>query len=278
VLFATFLALGSAVLHAGWNLAAKRADGDRFVVLWAQFAVCGAIAVVLLVVHAVAVGMPASGYGWAALSGLVHLPYLWLLALAYAHDFSVSYPLARGGGAALAAGLGVLLLGDRLGAGEVCGVAVIVAGLCLLSWGATGENVAIALAVAVTIGVYTTIDAQGSRSSGSLAYVLATFTATACTTSIAGVATGRTGAFVDVIRRFWRRALLTGLAALVTYGMVLVAVRHAPVGYVAALRESSVVLGALAGWRLLGEGDHRRRLLAAVIVVIGLIVLVAAGT
>jgi drug/metabolite transporter (DMT)-like permease len=132
--------------------------------------------------------------------------------------------------------------------------------------------------VAVTIGVYTTIDAQGSRSSGSLAYVLATFTATACTTSIAGVATGRTGAFVDVIRRFWRRALLTGLAALVTYGMVLVAVRHAPVGYVAALRESSVVLGALAGWRLLGEGDHRRRLLAAVIVVIGLIVLVAAGT
>jgi hypothetical protein len=39
-----------------------------------------------------------------------------------------------------------------------------------------------------------------------------------------------------------------------------------------------VVLGALAGWRLLGEGDHRRRLLAAVIVVIGLIVLVAAGT
>jgi drug/metabolite transporter (DMT)-like permease len=279
VLLATCLALGSAVLHAGWNLAAKRADGDRFVVLWAQFAVAGAITAVLLVGHAVLVGMPASGYGWAVLSGCVHVPYLWLLALAYTHgDFSVSYPLARGGGAALAAVLGVALLGDHLGPGEIAGVAVIVAGLCLLSWGATRQNVVIALAVALTIGTYTTIDAQGSRASGSLAYVLATFTATGCTVSIAGVATGRTPALVAVLQRFWRRALITAVAAIVTYGMVLVAVRHAPVGYVAALRESSVVLGALAGWRLLGEGDHRRRLAAAVVVLAGLILLVLAGT
>jgi drug/metabolite transporter (DMT)-like permease len=278
VLLATCLALGSAVLHAAWNLVAKRAEGDRFVVLWAQFAVCGVLAAVLLGVHAITIGMAASGYGWAALSGCVHLPYLWLLARAYEHDFSVSYPLARGGGAALAAALGVLFLGDHLGTGEGLGVAVIVGGLCLLSWGATRQNVVAALAVAVTIGVYTTVDAQGSRSSGSLAYVLATFAATACTTTIGGIATGRWSAFVEMVRRFWRRALLTGLAAMVTYGMVLVAVRHAPVGYVAALRESSVVLGALAGWRILGEGDHRRRVAAAVIVVIGLIGLVVAGT
>jgi len=279
MLLATCLALGSAVLHAFWNLAAKRAEGDRFVVLWAQFAVSGAIGAVLLAVHAVTVGMPASGYGWAALSGLVHLPYIWLLALAYTYgDFSVSYPLARGGGAALAAVLGVALLGDHLGAGEVTGVAIVVGGLCLLSWGATRRNVGIALAVALTIGTYTTIDAQGARSSGSLAYVLATFTAAACTLSVAGVASGRAGAFVDVVRRFWRRALVTGIAALVTYAMVLVAVRHAPVGYVAALRESSVVLGALAGWRLLGEGEHLRRIAAALIVLAGLITLVAAAT
>src|SRR5262249_5690435 len=155
-------------------------------------------------------------------------------------DFSVSYPLARGGGAALAAVLGIALLGDHLGAGEIAGIAVIVSGLCLLSWGATRQNVVIALGVALTIGTYTTIDAQGARSSARLAYVLATFTAAACTASIAGVATGRSAAFVGVLRNYWRRALLTGLAAIVTYGMVLVAVRHAPVGYVAALRESSV--------------------------------------
>ena len=223
------------MLHAGWNLAAKRAEGDRFVVLWAQFAVSGAIAAALLVVHAVVVGMPASGYGWAALSGIVHLPYLWLLALAYTcGDFSVSYPLARGSGAALAAVLGISLLGDHLSGGEALGIVVIVGGLCLLSCGATGEDIAVALAVGLTIGTYTTIDAEGSRSSGSVAYVLATFTATAFTVSIAGVASGRTAMFATVVRDAWRRALVTGIAALVTYGMVLVAVRHVPVGYVAA--------------------------------------------
>jgi len=132
--------------------------------------------------------------------------------------------------------------------------------------------------VAVTIGAYTTIDAQGSRVTDSAAYVLATFTATAITMSVAGLATGRAAAFRAVVRVAWRRALLTGLAALVTYGMVLIAVQYAPVGYVAALRESSVVLGALAGWRLLGEGDHRRRITAALIVLAGLITLVVAGT
>ena len=279
MLLATCLALGSAVLHAGWNLAAKRADGDRIVVLWAQFAVAGAIAAVLLVGHIAATGGMATGaYGWAALSGLVHLPYLWLLALAYTYgDFSVSYPLARGGGAALAAVLGVALLGDHLGPGEITGVAIVVGGLALLSWGATPRGVGLALTVAATIGAYTIIDAQGARSSGSAAYVLASFVATACTMSVAGVVTGRGAAFVDMLRAQWRRALVTAVMAIVTYGMVLVAVRHAAVGYVAALRESSVVLGALAGWRLLGEGDHRRRIAAALVVLAGLVTLVTAG-
>jgi drug/metabolite transporter (DMT)-like permease len=278
VLLATLLALGAAVLHAAWNLAAKRADGDRFVVLWAQFAVSGVVAAAGLLIVAAVGGMPASGYAWGAVSGLVHLPYLWLLGLAYTHgDFGVTYPLARGGGAALAAVLGVAVLGDTLSGGEVAGVVVIVAGLGLLSWGATARDAGLALGVAATIGAYTTIDAQGSRVTGSAAYVLATFTATAITVSIAGLATGRAAALRAVVRVAWRRALLTGLAALVTYGMVLIAVRYAPVGYVAALRESSVVLGALAGWRLLGEGDHRR-ITAALIVLAGLITLVVAGT
>jgi drug/metabolite transporter (DMT)-like permease len=59
--------------------------------------------------------------------------------------------------------------------------------------------------------------------------------------------------------------------------MVLVAVQYAPVGYVAALRESSVVIAAFAGWRMLNEDDHRRRIASALIVFAGLAVLVAGG-
>jgi drug/metabolite transporter (DMT)-like permease len=170
-----------------------------------------------------------------------------LLARAYTvGDFSVSYPVARGGGAALAAIGGVLLLGDHLTALESLGIVCIVGGLALLSYRAAGRPFRIALMLAGVICVYTLIDAKGARATGSVAYVFATFVG-------------------------------TGLSSLVTYGMVLVAVRHAPVGYVTALRESSVVLAALAGWRLLGEGDHRRRLAAALVVFVGLLVLISGG-
>lgn len=278
MLLATLLALGAAVLHAGWNLAAKRADGDRYTVLWAQFFAGGIVALPLLVGNHLLFGMPWQGYAWAVLSGAVHLPYTWLLARAYsAGDFSVSYPVARGGGAALAAIGGVAFLGDHLSMLEGTGIVVVVLGLAVLARGARLRAVQMALGVALTIGVYTLLDAKGARLTGSVAYIFATFVATAVVNTAFALATGRREEMVTMLRTNGRRAAVTGVASLVTYGMVLVAVQHAPVGYVTALRESSVVLAALAGWRLLGEGDHRRRVTAAVVVFSGLLVLVIGG-
>jgi drug/metabolite transporter (DMT)-like permease len=57
--------------------------------------------------------------------------------------------------------------------------------------------------------------------------------------------------------------------------MVLIAMQQAPVGYVTALRESSVVIVALVGTRYLGESDMRRRVVAALVVLAGLAVLIA---
>jgi drug/metabolite transporter (DMT)-like permease len=56
--------------------------------------------------------------------------------------------------------------------------------------------------------------------------------------------------------------------------MVLAAVRLAPVGYVAALRESSVVLGAAAGWLLLHERLGRVRVVSSLVVAAGLVLLI----
>lgn len=275
MLLATVLSLTAAVLHAGWNLVAKRAEGDRYMVLWAQFTAGGLVALPLMVGNHLLFGMSWQGYAWAALSGASHMPYTWLLAKAYTHgDFSVSYPVARGGGAALAAIGGVLFLADHLTVLEVVGIAVVVVGLSVLARGASGANLLMALAVAVTIGVYTVLDAKGARTTGTVAYIFATMVGSAVSNTVFSLATGRRRDMAAMMRGNWRRALVTGVASLVTYGLVLVAVQHAPVGYVTALRESSVVLAALAGWKLLGEGDHRRRMAAALIVFAGLLTLV----
>ena len=56
--------------------------------------------------------------------------------------------------------------------------------------------------------------------------------------------------------------------------LVLVAVQHAPVGYVAALRESSVLIAVFVGSRYLGEGKGRTRMIAAGMILSGLVLLV----
>jgi drug/metabolite transporter (DMT)-like permease len=84
--------------------------------------------------------------------------------------------------------------------------------------------------------------------------------------------------FVASVRTSWRRHLVSGVCLATAYSLVLVAVRYASVGYVATLRESSVVLGAALGWLLLHERLGGRRLVSAVIVSVGLIALVISQT
>ena len=70
----------------------------------------------------------------------------------------------------------------------------------------------------------------------------------------------------------WNWLLFGHLAS----AFVLVAVRRAPVGYVAALRESSVLAAAFLGTRYLSEGQSHRRTAAAVVILTGLVLLVVA--
>jgi drug/metabolite transporter (DMT)-like permease len=274
VLGATLLALASAVLHALWNLVAKRSP-DAFLALWGQFFVAALAGAVLVSVTG---GLPAAGWGWAAASGAVHLPYIVALAGAYdAGDFSVAYPLARGGGALLAGVGGVVLLGDEVNGWTMAAIITVVAGMALLAAGAQPAAVRAALFVAVTIGVYTTIDSHASREIGNDRYVFAAFVVGGCAVTAYGAATGRGTAMVAALRSRWRQFALTAAMSMLTYGLVLAAVRRAPVGYVAALRESSVLLAAFLGWRYLDEGGVRRRSVAAAVILGGLVLLVVSA-
>ena len=98
--------------------------------------------------------------------------------------------------------------------------------------------------------------------------------ASAVTLSIAGVARGRGRDLVRTVPTAWPRYALAGVCMAGAYSIVLVAVRLAPVGYVATLRESSVGLGAVIGWLVLGERLGRRRTVSSAIVLAGLVALI----
>lgn len=273
MLFATLLALSAAVLHAGWNLIAKR-SADPFLALWGQFLLAGCVgAVGLLVVGGVPVGV----WPWAAGSALAHVPYVLGLAWAYRHgDFSLAYPVARGGGALVAAIGGVVLLHDVLSPLSVVALLVVVGGMAQLARGAPRAQVAAALVVAMSIGSYTLFDSRAVREYPALQYIFAGAVAVGCAASITGLALGRGGDLARLTRSVWLRTAAAAVMTMTAYGLVLVAVRHAPVGYVAALRESSVLIAVVVGARVLSEDAARRRLLAAAVVLSGLVLLVVA--
>lgn len=271
MLSATLLALAAACLHAGWNLWVKQ-SGDRWIALWGQMTVAGIGCLAI----ALAVGIP-DGFVWwpVAASGVIHLYYVVALARAYdVGHFSVTYPIARGGGALLAAAGGVAFLDDKLGPLMVSGIALAVAGLVVIAGRVDAAHVKAALVVSLTIGLYSTVDSHGSRINTGNVYPLLIFTSAGVFLTLHGLAARRRADMVQALRISWRRFALAGAASALTYWMVLVAVRRAPVGYVTALRESSVVIVALVGARFLGEGEVRRRVGGALVVLAGLAVLV----
>ncbi len=277
MVLATVLALAAAGLHATWNLLLKTApDAERDLASWGMFLVAGVLVlpVVILLGGPGMVAIP-----WLAASGLVHVAYITFLVAAYDHgDFSLAYPLARGGGALVGAIGGALFLGERLSGWSWLAIAVVAGALVsLVGRGVSRSTVRDALVTATAIGTYTLVDSHGSRISvDPVAYGAMSSATAAAGLSIAFGLRGRGPALLAAWPSQRGRWLLSGSCSAIAYTLVLVAVRYAPVGYVAVLRESSVVIGALVGWRLLHEPLGGRRLASSLVMLVGLIGLVVA--
>ena len=272
--------LGAALLHALWNSLVKSA-ADKFlasalVALW-----CGAAALLA----GLALPWPAAAAApFIAASALVHIVYFLLVGRLYRDaDLSVAYPIMRGLAPLIAAVIALLTLGELPTPFAVLGVAVLAGGVALM--GASGlahrridaTTLAVALANAFVIAVYTVIDGQGARISGQGAFFALAYNAWADALTallyapIVFALRGRAKAIAVI--RFWRRGLVGGLAAFVGYAVVVWAMTRAPIAVIAALRETSVLFAALIGVALLGEPFRPQRAVAALVIFLGVVAL-----
>ena len=126
-----------------------------------------------------------------------------------------------------------------------------------------------ALATGLCIAAYSTIDGAGVRRAGhAAAYLAWMFALTGLPIGLFAVWRRRRAAIV-LPRGFWRRAVAGGIVATVAYGIVVWAMQSAAMARVVALRECGVLPAAWIGSALLGERGGRRRIFAAVTVVVG---------
>jgi drug/metabolite transporter (DMT)-like permease len=262
-------ALASALIHASWNAALKGGRGDRIADAF-LIAVGG---ILTWAVIAAIWGAPRiEAWPFLIASVLIHLVYWYTLFSAYdAGDMSHIYTLSRGSAPLLVALGAAFAVQEIPPPVKMGGVALVSVGVLCVGFSPRAPLKATlwALSIGLCISAYSLVDALGARASGdALVYV-------AWTSGIMGVpmiafAYWRRG------RQLWAdamvqpiRGLAIGVISFLGYGLVLWAQTFAPIAQVTALRETSVVFGALIAFVFLRERLGLRRWAGAVIVAAG---------
>jgi drug/metabolite transporter (DMT)-like permease len=268
--------LAGALLHAAWNALLKSSEAKQL-----DSAALAAGAGILALGAALWMPLPTpAAYPWLVTSALIHIVYFAALVRAYQlGDLSFTYPIMRGGGPVVVALASALGVGDVLSPTQVAGVALVSVGVLAFASQPSADpatlrmSLAVALVNAVVIGAYTLVDAQGARLSGApVSYALWFFVLNGVVISTITLMQRRT-AMPLYLQWHWRRAAISGACTVGSYAVALWGMTQAPIGLVAALRETSVVFAALIGAVFLGEPLTLRRTLATLCVVAGLVVL-----
>ena len=266
-IFASLLV--AALLHAVWN-GLVRYDSDRRAASTAIAA--GGAAIGLMLVLSLPL-MRAAAIPYVAVSSLFQVAYYALVARAYRDgELSVSYPVMRGL-APLMVTVAAALFIETPAPVVVIGIVVVAVGIVALGIeglkrGASG--LVAAGANACVIAIYTLCDGLGARVSGApVDYVAWGLVGGGGATVVVAAAVKGRSLVTDLVARI-PLGLVGGAMSCAAYGIALWAMTIAPIGAVAAVRESSVLFATAIGAVALGERFGPVRWAAAALVVVGL--------
>ena len=270
----------AAVFHASWNLITKRTGGG-IAFLW-LFGVAGTVAMLPpAIVAAVRMDRPLDRDDLIAVlgTGFIHVFYFSLLQAGYrSGDLSVVYPVARGLGPLLTAIAGISVLGDRPGPLAIAGGLALLGGVVGLSGLSRDRlrldsSVVFGLLTGVSIATYTLWDRRAVATL-EIPPVFYFWGMTAAYTAFITPAVLRAPELPwrrSFVRKMWRPAVAVAVMSAASYSLVLTAMTMAPLSYVATLREASILIATVLGVKFLGERLTRRKTVAALAVVAGVI-------
>jgi len=268
-----FAVLFAAALHATWNALVKTGF-DRFRTMLILSIAQGLMGLVMILIFPI----PArAAWPYLIATGLVHTAYKLFLAAAYEHgDLSRVYPIARGAAPIMVALVGLAILSDPVTLPQYGGIVLIGLGIMMMARGIwTGREATkllpLALASAACTATYSILDGIGAR----LALSASAFTGwmfflDGVFFSTYALIKKGPGTF-NVPQRIWAIGSFAGALSLCTYWIVIWAMTVAPIQLVTALRETSVLFATLIGIVWLGEKADRSKLIAAALIVAGMV-------
>jgi drug/metabolite transporter (DMT)-like permease len=278
------LVLIAAVLHASWNLVLKQARYKQVFLWWALL--IGTLCFAAFFVTRLA--LPLWIWPYVLSSAVMEAAYMVTLTLAYdIDDFSLVYPIARGAAPVLLVLWATLFLNEAPRPLGLLGIFILVCGLILVGRGAirsrqshtavSFRGIIVALLAATSISIYTAIDGAAVRLVPAAPYTILVLGLSALL--FAPVVIWRYGSrvLINELQTNWLRILLVGIAMLLTYILVLQAYTFSRVSYAGAVREVSVVVGAILGWLWLREDFGVVRTAGALLIFSGILIIAILG-
>ena len=274
------LVILAALIHASWNVVAKKASGGALFValnVWVTTVIYAPVFALYVYWYPPKLGWPEVAL--LVLSGALHLVYSLILQRGYQkHDMTVVYPVARGTGPLLSSVFAIIVLGEHVTVYSALGIACIVIGIFVLAGGhrmlraRTPEQmggVGYGAMTGLMIAAYTLVDGYGVKYLLIAPLVLDYVCNVVRALFVAPVAWHRR----DELREQWRingrYALYIGIISPLSYILVLTAMQTAPISSVAPLRELSMLFAAFLGAKLLGEGHRGERIFGAALMAVG---------
>ena len=297
----TLAVLAAAVTHATWNAIAHGIKDQLL-----AFGLIGAGGILVAIPLVILSPFPLSAcWPYLLASIVIHVFYNLLLMRSYRYgEFGQVYPLARGTSPLVVTVLAAVFAAERPSVAQVAGVLVVSCGLVLLvlagrtgrpaaarggSGGGSGDGsgggagrggglgraaLVAAVGTGLTIAAYTTVDGLGVRLSGSsVAYIGWLMLLESLCVPAWALARRRHVLLSGTSRRVLWSGLLAGGLSVLAYGLVLWAQTRGDLAPIAALRETSVIFGAVIGTVVFHESFGRWRIAATLLVVIGVLLL-----
>ena len=283
-LFGLALVLAAAFCHATWNLLIKRINGGPELV-W-LFSVVAVLIYLPVAIYILVTETPVFGsreFIFIVGSAVLHLVYFLLLQAGYRKgDLSLVYPTARATGPLLSTTFAVWFLGETMTPQIATGAVTVIIGVVYLTGGfRTGTtnlttSLFFGICAGFLIGTYTVWDAHAVSTLLIPPLLLEYASSIGRSVLLAPIAVRRK----ELVKVHWRdhRTAVIAIAVFnpLAYILVLYALTFTPVIYVAPTREISVLLTVLAGSLLLGEGDLKRRMTWAGVILFGVALLATA--
>jgi uncharacterized membrane protein len=281
------LVIFSAVTHAYWNFLLKRSRNGQIVVGLSKIVEALMLAPFLILGYAAAPVRLADTWMLPFVGAVLVLINYVALAAAYRRgELSVVYPISRGGMLVFLPPLAFISLGERLTVLGWTALVLIVIGIAMLQipsftrialmkFGGQlrASATTYSLVAAFVAACYTVWDKSAIQ-------VLSPLTYFSAYTVILGIAyavvlplSTQSLTLDEVWKTEWK--IITQVAVLNSgsYLLALAALKTGQASYVIALRQLSIAVGAMLGWRLLGEAFPQPRRAGVVLIVCGCVLL-----